>query len=147
MDFRFGREFDFTASALFAARLAASIERHPIPSGTLLNVNVPALSIEETAGVAVTRLGKRIYRDKLELEEEDAHGRRRRRYRIYGDDPHYHDEQGTDFAAIAAGMVSVTPLHFDLTDVRQIEEMAGWDLSGLLGSQPGQSAAEPVAGE
>ena len=60
-------------------------------------------------GAAVTRMGKRIYRDKLELQEEDVGGRRRRRYRIYGDEPHYHHEEGTDFAAIAEDMISVTP--------------------------------------
>jgi 5'-nucleotidase len=89
----------------------------------------------------VTRLGKRIYRDKLMLEHEDAGGRRRRRYRIYGDAPHYHDEEGTDFSAIARGTISVTPLHFDLTDVSQMEELTRWDLSQLCGPEDDRAAA------
>ena len=32
-------------------------------------------------------------------------------------DPDYHDEPGTDLAAVAAGRIAVTPIHFDLTDV------------------------------
>jgi 5'-nucleotidase len=127
-----GRRFDFEAAARFTALLAASIENRPFPEGTLLNVNAPGVPSEQLGGAAVTRLGKRIYRDKLELEEEDAGGRRRRRYRIYGDEPHYHREEGTDFAAIAEDLISVTPLHFDLTDVGQMEEIASWDLSQLL---------------
>ena len=46
--------------------------------------------------------------------------------------PDYHREDGTDFAAIADGMISVTPLHFDLTDVAGIDALAGYDLDGLL---------------
>ena len=47
------------------------------------------------------RLGKRIYRDELKLTRGGA--TRRRRYWIYGDDPGFHDEPGTDLAAVAAG--------------------------------------------
>ena len=129
MDFRFGKTFEFDAGALFAARLVAGLNEHPISPGTLLNVNCPALSMEELRGAAVTRLGKRVYRDNLELEEEDAG---RRRYRIYGMEPSYQPEEGTDFAALDADMISVTPLHFELTDVQRLEEMAGWDLAALL---------------
>ena len=75
------------------------------------------------------KLGKRIYRDQLELEEETGG---RRRYRIYGDEPGYHREDGTDFAAIADGCIAVTPLHFDLTDEAGVADLAGFDLERLL---------------
>ena len=75
------------------------------------------------------RLGKRIYRDTLELAEE-ANGRRR--YRIYGESPGYHPEDGTDFAAVADGCIAVTPLHFDLTDRAAIETLSSFDLDRLL---------------
>jgi 5'-nucleotidase len=75
------------------------------------------------------RLGRRIYRDRLELHEE-ADGQRR--YRIYGEDPSYHQEEGTDFAAVAAGCIAVTPLHFDLTATEGLEALAGFELGGLL---------------
>jgi 5'-nucleotidase len=136
MDFRFGRDFDFTAAAAFVGHLVAGLPERPLPDGTLLNVNCPAVSAEELAGATVTRLGKRIYRDRLELQEEDPGGGRRKRYRIYGDDPTYHHEDGTDFAALDADLISVTPLHFELTDVRRIEELEGWDLSSLVARAP-----------
>jgi 5'-nucleotidase len=142
MDFRFGKDFEFGVAALFAARLVAGLEERPISPGTLLNVNCPALPAGELPGAGVTRLGKRVYRDKLELEEEDESGRRRRRYRIYGMEPSYRQEEGTDFAAIDAGMISVTPLHFELTDVQRLEEMAGWDLDSLIG-EPATVASDP----
>jgi 5'-nucleotidase len=134
MDFRFGREFDFGLAASFTAALVARLQHQPMSKGTLLNVNCPAVSSpEELRGAAVTRLGKRIYRDKLELREEDRRdGRRRRLYRIYGDDPSFHNEEGTDFAAVHECKISVTPLHFDLTDVGEMEELRAWDLSSLV---------------
>ena len=126
LDFRLGHEFDFDEGAAFVARLVEQLEQVPMPEGTLLNVNCPA---GDAKGARVCRLGKRIYRDRLELQEEQGG---RRRYRIYGDDPSYHEEEGTDFAAIADGYVAVTPLHFDLTDESGIEALAGFDIDRLL---------------
>ena len=121
-DFRRHDLYDFAASGAFLARLVEQVVTHGIPEGTILNVNVPA----EPDGAAVSRLGKRIYRDRLELEADEEG---RRRYRIYGDDPSYHDEPGTDFRAIAEGRVSVTPIHLDLTSSDAIGAMEAWALS------------------
>jgi 5'-nucleotidase len=129
VDFRAGRVWDpedFEQAAAFVARMVEVLEHVPMPEATLLNVNCPA---GEVQGVCACRLGKRIYRDNLELAEE-ADGRRR--YRIYGEEPGYEQDPGTDFAAIAQGKIAVTPLHFDLTDQAGIEALAGFDLDGLL---------------
>jgi 5'-nucleotidase len=126
LDFRLGREFGFDHAAAFVARMVEELENVPMPEGTLLNVNVPA---GELNGARVCRLGRRLYRDQLHLVEEDGG---RRRYRIYGDDPDYEREDGTDFAAIADGCIAVTPLHFDLTDEAGIESLGEFDLDGLL---------------
>ncbi|MDX6546652.1 MAG: 5/3-nucleotidase [Gaiellales bacterium] len=119
-DFRRHETYDFGPAADFLARLVGRVIEHGIPEGTLLNVNVPSTP----DGVAVGRLGKRIYRDRLELEADDEG---RRRYRIYGGDPSYHDEPGTDFRAIAEGRISVTPIHLDLTSVPGIEALREWE--------------------
>jgi 5'-nucleotidase len=140
LDFRAGdswRPEHFTEAAGVVARLVDGIDELPIPMGTLLNVNCPAGG---ALGVKACRLGKRIYRDRLELDAEENG---RRRYRIYGDDPSYHEEDGTDFAAVADGHVAVTPLHFDLTATERIEPLAGFDLDGLLRSTA--AGAEPAA--
>ena len=110
MDFRLGRDFDFSVSAPLAAALAAIVASEGLPEGTLLNVNCPG---EDPKGVDVTRLGKRLYNDELKQVDEDGG---RRRYQIYGYSPGYEDEKGTDLAAVARGKVAITPIHFDLTD-------------------------------
>jgi len=127
MDFRLSEEFDFDEGARFVARVVEEIEQVPLQAGTLLNVNCPA---GDALGVEITRLGKRIYRDELTLTDTQAGGRRR--YLVYGRDHGYHDEPGTDLAAVAAGRIAVTPLHFDLTDSAGMDALERHDLGRLL---------------
>jgi 5'-nucleotidase len=127
LDFRIGAEFDFSVAAAFVARVVEEIEDVPLPDGTLLNINVPGGEVD---GVEVTRLGKRIYRDKLELQDEE--GEARRLYRIYGRDIGYEEEDGTDLVAVAQGRIAVTPVHFDLTDRSGLDALAVYDLQRLL---------------
>ena len=138
LDYRFDGGFGFEVAATFVARLVERIEDVPLPARTLLNVNVPA---GEPAGVEVTSLGKRIYRDQLKLEQEEPN---RRRYWIYGSDPGFHDDPGTDLAAVAAGRIAVTPIHFDLTDRPSLEALRRFDLEALLappiGDRPARDA-------
>jgi 5'-nucleotidase len=127
LDFRTGSGFDFAVAASFTARLVAELAHVPLPSGTLLNINVPGAPPE---GVTVARLGKRIYRDELALVDESSGGRRL--YRIYGDASFERDETGTDLAAIAAGQIAVTPIHFDLTDRGGLDALQRYDLARLI---------------
>lgn len=126
MDFRLGSSFTFDVASDFTARIVEELEDVPLPAGTLLNINVPA---GEVQGVEVTRLGKRIYRDELKLAADEGG---RRRYWIYGTDPGFHDEPGTDLAAVAAGRIAVTPVHLDLTDVAGIDALTQYDLARLV---------------
>src|SRR5919106_6606130 len=129
-----GWSTDFEPLARFVARLVEELDDVPMPDGTLLNVNGPP---GEVKGACACRLGKRGYNDKMELTEEEGG---RRRYRLYGEEPGYEHEPGTDFAAIAEGLIAVTPIHFDLTDQAGVEELAGFDLERLL--RPATEAVE-----
>jgi 5'-nucleotidase len=125
---------DFEPLARFVARMVDELDEVPMPNGTLLNVNGPGGQVK---GACACRLGKRVYNDKMELTEEEGG---RRRYRLYGQEPGYQHEDGTDFAAIADGLIAVTPIHFDLTDQAGVEELAGFDLERLL--RPATEAVE-----
>src|SRR5512133_427554 len=139
MDFRLGSRFGFDRAAEFTARVVAELDQVPLPEGTLLNINVPA---GEPAGVEVTRLGKRIYRDELKLHAEDEDGARH--YWTSGADPGFHDEPGTDLAAIAAGRIAVTPVHFDLTDISGMDALERYGLARLLEPAAEAGGAGPV---
>ncbi len=116
---------DFRCAARVGALLARQVLEHS-PARVLLNVNVPSVPCEEIAGIEITRLGQRIYRDRL-VERRDPRGRKY--YWIGGDPPDGVGDEGTDVAALAAGRVSVTPLQLDLTCYELIGELRGWNLS------------------
>lgn len=125
--------YDFDTVAAFTARMAAKIVHNHLPvnpGNILLNINSPNLPAAQIRGVEVTRLGKRIYRDQLVEEGGDGNGRKR--YHIYGDDPSYHEEEGTDFHAINQNKISVTPIQFALTNLAGLEIISNWDLNALM---------------
>jgi 5'/3'-nucleotidase len=118
--------FDFTVAAAFAAQLVDRMRKEAMPEATLINVNCPAC---DPTGIEVTKLGKRIYNDELKLvEERDG----RRHYEIYGWQPGYEEIEGTDLYAVAQGRISVTPIHFDLTDHGGLERLRGWSFEEML---------------
>ena len=129
--------YDFRAAAHVAAALVPHVLDDGFPAGVLLNINSPARAPDAITGAAVTRLGRRIYRDRLELVDGDATGGH---YRLYGEDVWHSDDPGTDLVAIDRGEISVTPLHYDLTETDVVEQMATWALEGVyLGA-----TAEPL---
>ncbi len=126
--FPWGRQFDFSASAAFSAELVKRVAQDPLPTDTLINVNCPAGA---PTGIEVTHLGKRLYNDEMQLVEEDPETGKRR-YRIYGFEPSFEDEAGSDLSAIARERISVTPIHFDLTDRPSLDRLREWDFEGML---------------
>ena len=130
MGYRAYRSFDFGLAASFTAQVVHEIVSHPMPEGTLININVPGNKPE---GVDATRLGKRIYRDELKLIDRDD-GDGRKHYRIYGHEPGENQEPDTDIGSIARNRIAVTPLHLDLTDHGGIDGLHQRDLERALGA-------------
>ncbi|MFQ5849237.1 MAG: 5'/3'-nucleotidase SurE [Candidatus Binatia bacterium] len=114
------RNFSFEVAAAFAVALAARVLEKGLPSGTLLNVNVPPLPARELKGWRLTRQGKRRYIEKV-VERVDPRGRKY--YWIGGDDLGFDKEDGTDCMAVHEGFISVTPLHVDMTNYRSFQEI------------------------
>jgi len=109
------------ASAAIAARLAARLIARGLSSPLLLNVNLPDLPAEAIAGLRVTRLGRRIYRDVV-VPATDPRGRPY--YWIGGEPPTWEPDPRSDFAAIHDGCISITPLRTDWTAVEALEPLA-----------------------
>jgi 5'-nucleotidase len=116
---------DFDGAAQVAVRMIRAVERHGILPQTVLNVNVPAIPAARLSGIAITRLGSRDFGGEL-VERRDPFGAPY--YWIAGRAPTGIDEAGTDFAAIAEGKVSVTPLSLDATHAEHLEALASWEL-------------------
>ena len=115
---------DFDLAALAAAAVARNILEHGLAAGELINVNVPAVTIEACAGIEVTRLGKRVYQDQL-IERQDPRGIPY--FWIGGQPPSGLAVKGTDFHAVINGRIAVTPIHLDLTGRRLLRRLRTWD--------------------
>jgi 5'-nucleotidase len=100
-----------------------AVDQLSLPPRTLLNVNVPDLPWNEVKGVKVTRLG---YRGPAEqpLAVKDPRGRTR--YWIAPVSANADDGEDTDFAAVEAGYVSITPLQTDLTRHQALNDVRDW---------------------
>jgi 5'-nucleotidase len=124
LDLGEGAVVDFTPAAEFAAELARKVLREGLPPDTFLNVNIPALSRAEIRGVRITRTGKRIYRDEL-IERVDPRGGKY--YWIGGEAPTGEAElEGTDVWALANCLISITPIHMDMTSHALIAQLQDW---------------------
>jgi 5'-nucleotidase len=114
---------DYQWAARFAAKLAQQIGEHGLPKGTLLNVNVPP---GEPRGVRITRIGRRHYAPSV-VEKMDPRGRAY--YWIGGDEQPHDPVPGSDCDTVSESLISVTPLHLDLTHEPLLEALRGWDLA------------------
>ncbi len=112
------KSFSFERGADFAAQLVSVLLRNKLPEDLLLNVNFPA---GEQRGVRLTKLGRRRYQQSV-VQKVDPHGRE---YFWIAGKPVWDESEGSDQDAVAAGYVSITPLHLDLTDYRGISSY-GW---------------------
>jgi 5'-nucleotidase len=108
---------DFGPAADYAAKLAQRILEQPLPPGTLLNVNVPGAPPK---GARLTRQGRRTYHQGV-VERVDPSGRQY--YWLGGIPPKWDEDPDSDFAAISEGLVSLTPLHLDLTHYGLLQEL------------------------
>lgn len=114
---------DYSCAASVARRVVEKVMADGLPENVLVNVNVPYLKEEELKGFLVTRQGLRVYRDALD-QRLDPRGKPY--YWIGGESPTGVDEPGTDFGALRAGCVSITPLQLDLTSYAAMDALKKW---------------------
>ncbi|MGU5714496.1 5'/3'-nucleotidase SurE [Aeromonas taiwanensis] len=118
----------FATAAHYAALLVKGMMVHPLPADQILNVNVPDLPLDQIKGIRVTRLGNR-HRAESVICTEDPRGQP-----IYWIGPPGSQQDagdGTDFAAIEQGYVSITPLTIDMTAYSSLASLGAWlDLQG-----------------
>ena len=123
---------DFTVAGRTACHLLEHCTATPLDRPTLLNVNIPAVAADAIAGLQVTRLGYRRYFDEFQ-KRVDPRGRTY--YWLSGElleevDPNSapypptNSPLPTDVRAIRDRFISITPLHFNLTDLTALE---AWD--------------------
>ncbi len=113
----------YATAARVVVFLLERMQRHPLPSDTILNVNVPDLPWQQIKGIEIARLGFR-HRSAPVVQDRDPKDKP-----IYWIGPAGGGQDagpGTDFNAIARGRVAVTPLKVDLTRQEALDDMRSW---------------------
>jgi 5'-nucleotidase len=120
------RSFDFAHAANFARAWVQAALKRPLAPKLLLNINVPP---GEVRGYRVTSLGRRTYGEEV-VEGTDPRGRKY--YWIGGAEYQHESLPGSDCnTVIDEGLVSITPMHLDLTEPARLAELAGWPVEGF----------------
>jgi len=115
---------DYTPAARSTRRIAQKFLEVGFPSRTVFNINVPYLKEDELKGMRITRQGLRVYREQLDRRKDP---RGTDYFWIGGDAPVGIPEKGTDYGAMKAGFVSITPLQLDLTNYHVLETLQDLD--------------------
>lgn len=119
----------FGYAAKIAGELTKLVTKNGISKGTLLNVNVPDVPEDQIAGILLTQQGKSKWDDIYE-ERTDPYGRKY--FWLTGKLMESDEKLEMDHYAITKNYVSVTPVHFDLTDYKTYDEMKSWQIEKLF---------------
>ncbi|MEK6570014.1 MAG: 5'/3'-nucleotidase SurE [Bacteroidota bacterium] len=119
---------DFTYAAKFTRKLALHLSKKSLPEGTLLNVNVPPVPEEAIRGILVTRQGKSKWDDTFDVRRDPNN---KEYFWLAGDLLQLDQDEDIDQVAILKNYISITPIHYDLTDYSMIETMKHWNLQKL----------------
>jgi len=118
---------DFSPAAGFARQLAPTVIKKGLPEGVSLNINVPAVPLEKIRGAVLTRQGKSRV---IETFDRRTDPRNNVYYWLAGEMRFDESEEGTDTEMVSKNFISITPIHFDLTHFRALDDLKNWDWPG-----------------
>ncbi len=120
------KEMDIKGISEFIVKCVKWRLNSKIPNDTVLNINIPAGNIKNVKGIKITRQGKLYYQDYFKIEEKTN----QKLVINVGDkikDPE--NDLKTDSFALKSGYISITPLHFDLTDYETVKKLSEIDIN------------------
>ena len=116
---------DFSVASSFASKIARTVLKNGLPKGTLLNVNIPAVSRKEIKGVLITKQGKSVWDDQYESRHDPNN---REYFWLTGKMNILDNDLEFDQTALGENYISVTPVHYDLTDYSLLDELKAWKI-------------------
>lgn len=117
---------DYSLAQEAALFLCEVLMKNKIPEDTLLNVNIPAIDKGILRGYKVTKLGERKYKNVFEKRIDP---RENEYYWLKGKIiPPEDVDQDLDVVAVENNYISVTPIHFDLTNYRIMNKIKEWGI-------------------
>ncbi|RKD34532.1 5'/3'-nucleotidase SurE [Thermohalobacter berrensis] len=118
-------KINYEGAKIYSCKLVKSIIEKDIPNNIIFNINIPALYIEKIKGIKVTELGIRKYKNNY-IKRKDPMGKSY--YWLAGKLIEIENNKESDVMATESGYISITPLHFNLTNYDFLDEMKNWEL-------------------
>lgn len=116
---------NYLLAAEFGRQLVSKVAEKGLPPKTLLNVNIPSVERQDLAGVSITKLGARVWKDVFDRRVDP---RGRTYYWMAGSVEEYDGDLDVDSVAVRHNMISITPIHLDLTKYDLIESLKTWNI-------------------
>jgi 5'-nucleotidase len=117
--FKKGENLDFKGVSRFVAKIVDQIHDYALPSLTFLNINVPAVPIDEVRGIKITRQASTNV-SKYFTKRTDP---KNRNYYWYSRIDNTNDEPDTDVSTLSRNYISMTPIQCDITDYKTLSEL------------------------
>jgi len=114
---------DYTTAAMVAADICQALIKRHMPPNILLNVNVPPIPMDNIKGIKITHLGIKRYKNNYE-QRYDPRGRPY--YWLTGELLEEANDDSSDIVAIEQGYISITPIHYDLTQYDMLDKLKQW---------------------
>jgi 5'-nucleotidase len=121
----YDEDADFQTAALIARNVVSGIAGQPDAHGKLFNLNIPTVATQSQKDVRVVPLV--LAKSGGEYEKRQDPGGRDYFWAIWTE-PEQPPPKSADVAELRRGNVTLTPLHFDLTERELLKSMSSWDL-------------------
>ena len=113
-------QMNFERAAQFASGLVKKLISLRPPAGSLFNINIPTAALVETPKVRVVPMSVARYGEAFERRVDP---RGRNYYWASNDLPPPPSAQDSDVTALAEGVITITPLEYDLTNRTRLDEL------------------------
>ncbi len=110
---------DYCFCAHFVSFIINEIPKLPLDNPFCLNINIPNLSPYKIKGIKVVRQSKAKLKEIFE-KRLDLHGKA---YYWQGAEEYTETDPETDVVALKNGYITITPIHFDLTNCTNLEKL------------------------
>jgi 5'-nucleotidase len=115
---------DFGFAARFARRIIGFVMENGLSAGTALNVNIPSMPEDQIKGISFTTQDLVMQRDVYEKRRDprdDVY------YWLAEETPVEESTSNTDLRALTENRITITPITFDLTDLKEMKRLSSVD--------------------
>ncbi len=123
----YDEDADFQTAAVIARNVIGGIAQQPTAAGRLFNLNIPTAATESPKDVRVVPMGLAQYGESTKNAKTPGG---RDYYWALWSEPEQPPVELADVTELRRGNVTLTPLHFDLTEQSLLQSMPSWNLQG-----------------